>query len=161
MGANETLVKGFELERDRKQALDRLKEILVREAAEFLREDWSKPRDMGDKQIRNLVVMAQKAATPLEVKAFIDYQMGRDTHTQNWRHEIDGQPFGEALKREIEKVEALAKKECPGDKEFVLRCLAQFFGYLGWRVKYLDYHKDYKEKNKNRGNGGERRGSHR
>ncbi|MGQ9512221.1 hypothetical protein [Thermodesulfitimonas sp.] len=154
MGVNETLAADFELERARKQALDRLKEELAQKAAQFLKDSDSKPQKMGDKQIRNLVALAQMAATPLEIKAFIDYQMGRDEKEENWRCKIGGQPFGEALKKEIEEVEDLARKERLGDKQFVLRCLAQFFGYLAWRVKYLEC---LKGKDRNKKNGGERR----
>lgn len=158
MGVNEALAADFELERARKQALDRLKEELAQKAAQFLKESDSKPQEMGHKQIRNLVAMAQMAATPLEIKAFIDYQMGRDEKEENWRCKIGGQPFGEALKKEIEEVEDLARKERPGDKQFVLRCLAEFFGYLAWRVKYLDY---LSKKDPSRRSGGGRRGGRR
>lgn len=158
MGANERLAADFELERERKKALDELKEELVQKAARFLKESESKPREMGDKQIRNLVTMSQMAATPQEIKAFIDYQMGRDDKKKDWRSEIGGQPFGQALKKEIEEVEFLAEKKRPEDRQFVLRCLAQFFGYLAWRVKYLDY---LSKKDTSQRVGGERRGGRR
>lgn len=158
MNVNETQAVDFELEQRRRKALDELKEDLVRRAADFLKEDRSKPREMGDKQIRNLVSLAQMAATPREIEAFIDYQMGRDTREENWRCKMEGQPFGEALKKAIGEIEDLAKNRLHNDKQFVLRCLAQFFGYLAWRVKYLDY---LSKKDPSRRSGGERRGGRR
>jgi hypothetical protein len=160
VGVNETLTTDFELERERKKALDDLKEDLIQRAANFLTEDRRKPDDIGYSQIRNLVVMAQMAATSSEIKAFIEYQMGRDANKPNgWFGELAGEPFGQALLKEIGEIEELARNKRPDDKQFTLRCLAQFFGYLAWRTKYLD--ECTGEKNKRRKGGGERRGGRR
>lgn len=166
MKVSETQVSDFELERARKKDLDELKEELARRAADFLREGKPKPEGIGDKQIKNLVVMAQMAAIPLEIKAFIEYQMGRDSSGQGWTAEINGEPFGRALLKEIEVIEKLATDKLKdsnrtSDKRFVLLCLAHFFGYLSWRVKYLDYLKKEKAQSKKRHPGGDRDGGSR
>ncbi len=101
MKVSETQVSDFELERARKKDLDELKEELARRAADFLREGRPKPEGIGDKQIKNLVVMAQMAVIPLEIKAFIEYQMGRDSGGQGWTAEINGEPFGRALLKDV------------------------------------------------------------
>jgi hypothetical protein len=171
---NETQAVNFELEQAMKKALDDLKEDLARKAASFLAEDRRKPDGIGYKQIRNLVALAQMAATPLEIKAFIEYQMGRDADvrkTNGWIGELAaGEPFGRALLKEIAEVEALAKKKirqvellaqnkCFDEKQFILCCLAQFFGYLSWRAKYVEG--CLANQHGRQRNGGERRGGHR
>ncbi|MDK2888110.1 hypothetical protein SAMN02745218_02168 [Desulfofundulus australicus DSM 11792] len=161
MKASETQITDFVLERARKKDLDELKEELARRAADFLKESKPKPKEIGDKQIKNLVAMAQMAATPLEIKAFIEYQMGRDSSGQGWAAEFNGKPFGKALIEEIEEVEKLARDRLKdsnrtADRRFVLLCLAHFFGYLSWRVKYLEYLLKEKSPGKNRRTGGER-----
>ncbi len=166
MKVNELQASDFELERARKKDLDELKEELARRAAGFLREDRSKPKDIGDNQFKKLAVMAQMAATPLEIRAFIEYQMGRDSSGRNWTAPINGEPFGSALIKEIEEIEKLAEDKLKesnrtGDNRFVLLCLAHFFGYLSWRVKYLDYLLKEKKRGKNRHAGGDRDGGSR
>lgn len=166
MKVSETQVSEFELERARKKDLDELKEELARRAADFLREDRPKPKDIGDNQIKKLAVMAQIAATPLEIRAFIEYQMGRDSSGRDWTAKINGEPFGSALLKEIEEVEKLAKDKLKdsnrtNDNRFVLLCLAHFFGYLSWRVKYLEYLLKEKTRGKNRHTGGDRDGGNR
>ncbi|GFN23377.1 hypothetical protein [Thermanaeromonas sp. C210] len=139
MKANELLVEDISIDRERRKALNELKEQLAQRAVNFLEGSKSKPSEMGDKQIRNLVALAQMAATPLEIEAFIDYQMGRDNKEVSWSKRIEGEPFGERLKRELKEIVDMARQKRPEDKRFSLLCLAQFFGYLAWRVKYLEY----------------------
>ena len=155
MKTSELLAEDSGADRERRRALNALKEELAERAMSFLNRSASKPSKMGDKQIRNLVALAQMAVCPLEIEAFIDYQMGRDDKEESWSEKIDGTPFGERLKKEIREIVDRAGKKRPEDRRFALLCLAQFFGYLSWRVKYLDYQKD----NPARG-GGERSGVH-
>ncbi|MGB9791017.1 MAG: hypothetical protein ACPLTR_00375 [Thermacetogeniaceae bacterium] len=157
MGANERCVDNeFNLLQERSSALNKLKEELARRAAEFMKDSNSKPAKMGYTQIRNLVALAQMASTPLEITAFIDYQMGRDDKEESWRCRVGGQPFGEALKQEIRAVESIALQKRQNDEKFALLCLAQFFGYLAWRAKYLEYAAKKSERA-----GGEQRGGRR
>lgn len=173
MGVSETRAVDFQLEQAMKKALDDLKENLVQRAAGFLAADRRKPGGIGYKQIRNLAELSQMATTPLEIKAFIEYQMGRDADAKKdkgWLGEFAGEPFGRALLKEIAEVEALAKKKISqvellaqnkrfDEKQFILRCLAQFFGYLSWRAKYVEGY--LANKRESQGSGGERRGGRR
>lgn len=153
MSANDSL----NAERARRRDLEGLKEELARRAEKFLGDGRSKPGGMGYSQIRNLVSLTQVATSKLEIKAFIDYQMGRDDDYKSWRCSVGDRPFGEALKEEIEAIEDLALKKRQDDKKFVLLCLTQYFGYLAWRAKYLEYAGKKKTGKEGSGHGGRRR----
>ncbi|MZP30622.1 hypothetical protein GTO91_12950 [Heliobacterium undosum] len=119
--------------------LAELKEDLVRRADAFFTEDKKKPNDLGYKQIRNLVDLAAMSDCVLELKSFIRYQIGRDNQGKSWRGSFhNGREFGLCLLDEIDAVVKLAESKGSKDKSFTLKVLAYYFGFLGWRVKYIE-----------------------
>lgn len=126
----------------RKRALDDLKETLVKRVAEFLPEGEKLPKELGYNQVKNLLPLTSMAATPREITAFIEYQMGRDEKAKGWSGPFRGQRFGDALLSEITEVQRLAQAKREDDNAFALTVLAQFFGFLAWRAKYTESKKE-------------------
>ena len=145
MTFNGSTITDYQREMKVQKALGELKESLVEQAENFFQTEnkITKPKDLGYKQIKNLVDVAAMAGSVLEMKAFIRYQMGKSPRGRSWRGEFSTGTFGEMTINKIEEIVGLANKKAKekglsDEKTFSLKVLAYFFGFLAWRVKYVE-----------------------
>ncbi len=95
---------------------------------------------LEDKQIRNVIAVADDTQSVAVVDNFIKYQIGRSKENEGWRFgEKDGTGFGEAVRADLAQLQEWAKSKASGDvstDELAIRLVRRYLGYLARYFKY-------------------------
>lgn len=118
---------------------DQFKGLLLQEAAALAAAIRSVR--IGDNQWRTLVSASQEAAVVDEVRALIEYKIGKDEtekdENKTWSRRVDGtHRAGELALAAVDRIVAEVRRQGAGE-QLALRALALFFGYMAWRVVAL------------------------
>ena len=130
------------------RAIDRLKERLVPAAEKFLEDARVveiRKNDFGDKQIRNLLEIANETASPAVVLNFIRYQIGRDPKNRGWGRVEGGKSLGDRLLFELNEREGIIARTLEtlgleGERQQLakMELTRQYFGFASRYLKFLD-----------------------
>jgi len=133
---------------EQRKKVDLLKERLVPAAEQFLEDARVveiKKSDFGDKQIRNLLEIANETASPAVVLNFIRYQIGRDPKNRAWGRVEGDRSLGDRLIGELDErdgiiAETLATLGLEGERQQLakMELIRQYLGFASRYLKYLD-----------------------
>jgi hypothetical protein len=94
---------------------------------------------LEDKQIRNVMAVAEETQSVAVVDNFIKYQIGRNKENEGWRFG-EGQGFGEAVRADLTWLQEAAKRQASGEvktEELAIRLVRRYLGYLNRHFKYV------------------------
>jgi hypothetical protein len=123
-----------------RQILDELDTQVVKRAEDVVDKTSSITRQLEDKQIRNVIAVADDTQSVAVVDNFIKYQIGRSKENEGWRFgENSGTGFGEAVRDDLEQLREWAKQKASGEvkaEDLEIRLVRRYCGYLARYFKY-------------------------
>lgn len=129
-----------------RRKLDEVDEQIVRRAEAVVDNTPGITKELDDKQIRNIMAVADDTQSIAVVDNFIKYQIGRSYDekkpNQKWCFpDKNKRRFGEAIRMDLEWIRELAKSNA-GDEvttdELSIRLTRRYLGYLMRHFKYVD-----------------------
>lgn len=118
------------------QLLDEMDSEVVKRAEAVIDKAPGITRELEDKQIRNLMAVAEQTQSVAVVDNFIKYQIGRK---EEWRSGGNG-GFGEAIRKDLAWLQNTAKDRAKGGvkaEELAIRLVRRYLGYLNRHFKYV------------------------
>ena len=120
-----------------RRKLDEIDDHLVRMATELVDRTGIAGKENGkeimqDKQLRNVIAVAQGTQSTPVVDNFIKYQIGRH---EEWQH----QDFGEQLLQDLRRLQELAQKladQVIPERDLAIHGARRYLGYLMRHFKY-------------------------
>lgn len=126
-----------------RQKLDELDEQVVRRAEALVDKTpdiTDEKRGLEDRQIRNVLAVAEDTQSVAVVENFVKYQIGRCKSQEGWRSgEAEGQGFGEKLLCDLKQIQKWAKSKAGDDitaQDLAIRLVRRYLGYLARYFKY-------------------------
>ncbi|MCS6861053.1 MAG: hypothetical protein NZT92_12120 [Abditibacteriales bacterium] len=127
-----------------RQILDELDAQVVRQAEAVVDETGGITNQLEDKQIRNVIAVADDTQSVAVVDNFIKYQIGRSKKNEGWRFgEESGKGFGEAVRTNLEQLKKWANQKASGEvkaEDLEIRLVRRYLGYLARYFKYKQVH---------------------
>jgi hypothetical protein len=128
------------------QKLDEVDQEVVRRAEAVVDNAPGITKELDDKQIRNIIAVADDTQSIAVVDNFIKYQIGRSYDekkpNQKWCFlDKNRRRFGEAIRMDLEWIQKLAKSNTSGEvtaDELSIRLTRRYLGYLMRHFKYVD-----------------------
>lgn len=118
-----------------------LEDALVQRAEKAVDDCEGITDKLQDKQIRNVIAVADETESLSIVDNFIKYQIGRCKENEGWRFGERSRAFGEAVREHLKWLREQAKLK-QGDgvtaKDLEIRLVRLFLGYLMRHFKYVD-----------------------
>ena len=125
-----------------RQALDELDQQTVQRAEAVVDNTPGIAARLEDKQIRNIIAIADDTHSVAVVDNFIKYQIWRNKPTNDWRFgEQKGQGFGETVRADLLWLQSLAAQRARDEvkaEDLAIRLVRRYLGYL---VRYFKYAK--------------------
>jgi hypothetical protein len=135
-----------------RQILDELDAKVVQKAEAVVDNARGITGSLEDKQIRNVIAVADDTQSVAVVDNFIKYQIGRSKENEGWRFgEKGGTGFGEAVRVDLADLQKWAKQKASGEvkaEDLEIRLVRRYCGYLARYFKYAE------EREKQKGGGG-------
>jgi hypothetical protein len=123
-----------------RQILDELDTQLVKRAEIVVEKATGITTKLEDKQIRNVIAVADDTQSVAVVDNFIKYQIGRSKENEGWRFgENGGVGFGEALREDLAQLREWASQKATGEvtaEDLEIRLVRRYLGYLARYFKY-------------------------
>jgi hypothetical protein len=123
-----------------RQILDELDTQLVKRAEDVVEKATGITTKLEDKQIRNVIAVADDTQSVAVVDNFIKYQIGRSKENEGWRFgENGGVGFGEALREDLAQLREWAWQKATGEvtaEDLEIRLVRRYLGYLARYFKY-------------------------
>jgi hypothetical protein len=123
-----------------RQILDELDTQVVKRAEDIVDKASGITKKLEDKQIRNVIAVADDTQSVAVVDNFIKYQIGRSKENEGWRFgENGGAGFGEAVREDLAQLREWAKQKASGDvkaEDLEIRLVRRYLGYLARYFKY-------------------------
>lgn len=124
-----------------RQKLDEVDTTLVKWAEAVVDDIPGITRELEDRQIRNVIAVADDTQSVAVVENFIKYQIGRNKPNEGWRFGEEGrQGFGEAVRGYLGQLQAMAQKQEGGEvkaEQLAIRLVRRYLGYLNRNFKYV------------------------
>ena len=114
-----------------RRKLDELDEQMVRKAENLVEDTQGITDNLEDRQIRNVLAVAEVTQSVAVVENFIKYQIGRQ---EGWRFK----DFGEKLLSDLGYIKELAKKEGDDIPGLTISLVRRYLGYLVRYFKYVE-----------------------
>lgn len=123
-----------------RQMLDELDQQTVQRAEAVVDNTPSITTKLEDKQIRNIIAVADDTHSVAVVDNFIKYQIGRNKPAEGWRFgEQKGQGFGETVRADLQWLQSMAAQRAHDEmkaEDLAIRLVRRYLGYL---VRYFKY----------------------
>jgi hypothetical protein len=124
-----------------RQRLDELDTEVVQRAEETVNKTPGITNKLEDKQIRNVMAVADETHSVAVVDNFIKYQIGRHKENEGWRFSgKEGQGFGEVVREDLASLRETAKRQESDQvkaEELAIRLVRRYLGYLNRYFKYV------------------------
>ena len=123
-----------------RQLLGEVDTVIVQHAEAVVDNTFGITKALEDKQIRNVIAVADDTQSVAVVDNFIKYQIGRNKENEGWRFgEKKGQSFGEAIRADLASLQGTARRQAKGEvrtEELAIRLVRRYLGYLARYFKY-------------------------
>lgn len=131
-----------------RQLLDEMDSEVVKRAEAVIDSTPGITKELEDKQVRNVMAVAEETQSVAVVDNFIKYQIGRSYNDkkqpsaqEKWCFAgKDGVPFGEAVRKDLAWLQDTAKVQAKGEvkpEELAIRLVRRYWGYLNRHFKYV------------------------
>ncbi len=125
-----------------RQILDELDTQVVQQAEAVVDNTRGITGQLQERQIRNVIAVADDTRSVAVVDNFIKYQIGRSRENEGWRFgEKGGTGFGEAMRANLAQLREWAKQKAGGElkaEDLEIRLVRRFLGYLVRHFKYRE-----------------------
>jgi len=123
-----------------RQILDELDQQTVQRAEAVVDNTPDITAKLEDKQIRNIIAVADDTHSVAVLDNFIKYQIGRNKPAEGWRFgEQKGQGFGETVRADLQWLRSIAAQRARDEvkaEDLAIRLVRRYLGYL---VRYFKY----------------------